>query len=48
MTRPRIDSTDELICLGQQEDVAAQGGALTPPIVQTSLSSPDSVRQNPV
>jgi cystathionine beta-lyase/cystathionine gamma-synthase len=30
MTRPRIDSTDEMICLGQEEDVAAQGGILAP------------------
>ncbi len=43
MTRPRIDSTDEMICLGQEEDVAAQGGALAPPIVQTSLFAHESL-----
>ena len=37
MMRPRIDPTDEMICLGQEEDVVSQGGALSPPIVQTSL-----------
>jgi len=34
---PRIDPADELTCLGHEEDLAAQGGALAPPIVQTSL-----------
>ena len=34
---PRIDSVDELICLGHEEDLEAQGGALAPPVVQTSL-----------
>ncbi len=34
---PSIDPEDELICLGHGEDLAAQGGALAPPIVQTSL-----------
>ena len=40
---PRIDPADELICLGLEEDVAAQGGALAPPIVQTSLFAFDSL-----
>lgn len=43
MTRPRIDETDELVCLGQEEDVASQGGALAPPIVQTSLFAHESL-----
>lgn len=34
---PTIDPEDELICLGHGEDLEAQGGALAPPIVQTSL-----------
>lgn len=34
---PDIDPGDELICLGHEEDLADQGGALAPPIVQTSL-----------
>ncbi len=34
---PQIDPADELTCLGHDEDVAAQGGALAPPVVQTSL-----------
>ncbi len=34
---PLIDPEDELVCLGHEEDLAAQGGALAPPIVQTSL-----------
>ena len=34
---PRIDPADELICLGHGEDLAAHGGAMSPPIVQTSL-----------
>ena len=34
---PSIDPIDELICLGHEEDLAAQDGALAPPVVQTSL-----------
>ena len=34
---PHIDPDDELVCLGHDEDLAARGGALTPPIVQSSL-----------
>ncbi len=34
---PRIDPVDVRICLGHEEDLAAQGGALAPPVVQTSL-----------
>jgi cystathionine beta-lyase/cystathionine gamma-synthase len=34
---PRIDPEDELICLGHGEDLEASGGAMSPPIVQTSL-----------
>ena len=34
---PRIDPCDELICLGHEEDIDAQHGALAPPVVQTSL-----------
>lgn len=34
---PQIDPQDELICLGHGEDLAAQGGSMSPPIVQTSL-----------
>jgi len=34
---PSIDPVDELICLGHEEDLAEQGGALAQPIVQTSL-----------
>jgi len=34
---PRIDPVDELICLGHGEDPATHGGAMSPPIVQTSL-----------
>ncbi|HEX9731692.1 MAG TPA: aminotransferase class I/II-fold pyridoxal phosphate-dependent enzyme [Thermoanaerobaculia bacterium] len=37
LPEPRIDPEDELVCLGHDEDLAAQGGALAPPIVQTSL-----------
>ena len=37
LERPNIDPDDELVCLGHGEDLAAQGGAMTPPIVQTSL-----------
>lgn len=37
LPEPRIDPEDELVCLGHEEDLAAQGGALAPPIVQTSL-----------
>jgi cystathionine beta-lyase/cystathionine gamma-synthase len=36
-TRPHIDATDELVCLGHEEAIEEQGGALAPPIVQTSL-----------
>jgi len=32
-----IDIEDRLVCLGHGEDLAAQGGSLSPPIVQTSL-----------
>lgn len=42
---PRIDPEDELICLGHGEDLAAQGGALAPPIVQTSLFAHPTLRQ---
>ena len=34
---PEIDVEDRLICLGHGEDLAAQGGSLSPPIFQTSL-----------
>ena len=34
---PTIAPEDELICLGHGEDLTAQSGALSPPIVQTSL-----------
>ena len=34
---PRIDPEDELICLGAREELTAQGGAMAPPVVQTSL-----------
>jgi len=34
---PDIDAADRLVCLGHGEDLAAQGGSLSPPIVQTSL-----------
>lgn len=34
---PKIDAEDRLVCLGHGEDLAAQGGSLSPPIVQTSL-----------
>ncbi len=37
LERPNIDPDDELVCLGHGEDLAAQDGALNPPIVQTSL-----------
>lgn len=40
---PRIDPEDELLCLGHEEDVASQGGALAPPIVQTSLFAQPSL-----
>lgn len=35
--KPKIDPEDELICLGHGEDLAAQMGAMAPPVVQTSL-----------
>lgn len=35
--RPQIDPADELTCLGHGEDPAAHGGAMSPPIIQTSL-----------
>jgi cystathionine beta-lyase/cystathionine gamma-synthase len=35
--RPRIDPADELTCLGHGEDPTAYAGAMSPPIVQTSL-----------
>ena len=41
--KPRIEPRDELICLGHGEDLAAQGGALAPPIVQTSLFAQPSL-----
>ncbi len=34
---PRIDPDDELTCLGHDEDLDNQQGAMAPPIVQTSL-----------
>jgi len=34
---PQIDPDDELVCLGHGEDTVTQGGAMSPPIVQTSL-----------
>lgn len=34
---PDIDPEDRLVCLGHGEDFEAQGGSLSPPIVQTSL-----------
>lgn len=40
---PRIDPLDELVCLGHEEDLEAQGGALAPPIVQTSLFAQPSL-----
>jgi cystathionine beta-lyase/cystathionine gamma-synthase len=43
--QPVIDRDDELICLGHEEDVAAQGGALAPPIVQTSLFAQRSLAE---
>ncbi len=43
--QPVIDRDDELICLGHGEDVAAQGGALAPPIVQTSLFGHQSLAE---
>jgi cystathionine beta-lyase/cystathionine gamma-synthase len=42
---PRIDPQDELICLGHEENVEAQGGALAPPIVQTSLFAMPSLEE---
>ncbi len=41
---PRIDPDDELVCLGHEEDLAARGGSMTPPIVQTSLFAHPSHR----
>jgi cystathionine beta-lyase/cystathionine gamma-synthase len=38
-----IDSRDELVCLGHEEDLPGQGGALAPPIVQTSLFAHESL-----
>ena len=35
--KPRIDPSDELVCLGHGEDPASQDGAMSPPIIQTSL-----------
>jgi len=40
---PHIDPDDELICLGHGEDLAAHGGSMSPPIVQTSLFAHDSL-----
>ena len=40
---PRIEPEDELICLGHEEDLAEQRGALAPPIVQTSLFAQPSL-----
>lgn len=37
MPEPWIDPADELTCLGHDEDIEAQQGALAPPVVQTSL-----------
>jgi len=34
---PSIDPADELVCLGHLEDLDEHGGAMSPPIVQTSL-----------
>ena len=34
---PKIDPADELTCLGHHESLEAQGGSMSPPIVQTSL-----------
>lgn len=34
---PKIDPADELVCLGHGEDPANHDGAMSPPIVQTSL-----------
>lgn len=40
--RPTIDPSDEMTCLGHEEAVFSHGGALAPPIVQTSLfAQPD-------
>ena len=41
---PRIDPDDELVCLGHEEDLAARGGSMTPPIVQTSLFAHPSLQ----
>ncbi len=38
-----IDPKDELVCLGHEEDLPGQGGALSPPIVQTSLFAHESL-----
>jgi len=43
--RAHIDPEDELICLGHEEDLDAQGGALAPPIVQTSLFAMPSLEE---
>lgn len=37
MLLPAIDPLDLEICLGSHDDYAARGGAMSPPIVQTSL-----------
>jgi cystathionine beta-lyase/cystathionine gamma-synthase len=34
---PQIDPADELVCLGHGEDPTADGGSMSPPIIQTSL-----------
>lgn len=34
---PRIDVNDVQVCLGHDEDPAAHGGGMSPPIIQTSL-----------
>jgi cystathionine beta-lyase/cystathionine gamma-synthase len=34
---PQIDPGDELVCLGHGEDPTANGGSMSPPILQTSL-----------
>jgi cystathionine beta-lyase/cystathionine gamma-synthase len=39
----RIEPDDELICLGHGEDLPAQGGAMAPPLVQTSLFAFESL-----
>ncbi len=42
---PWIAPEDELVCLGHDEDLEAQSGALAPPIVQTSLFAQPSFDQ---